>query len=53
MRHIYASRITYLLAAMIIAAAVLFAWLRSQEHVVVSEGTEARTHPGPRVMNLL
>jgi hypothetical protein len=36
-RHIYAYRITYLLAALIVGAAVLFAWLRSREFVVVPE----------------
>jgi hypothetical protein len=37
-RHIYAYRITYLLAALIVAAAVVFAWLRSRELVLVPEG---------------
>ena len=38
MRHIYAYRITYVLAALIVAAAVVFAWLRSRELVLVPEG---------------
>jgi hypothetical protein len=36
-RHIYAYRVTYVIAALIVAAAVLFAWLRSQEREVVPE----------------
>lgn len=37
MRNFYAYRATYLIAALIVAAAALFAWLRSQERVVVPE----------------
>jgi redox-regulated HSP33 family molecular chaperone len=36
-RHVYAYRVTYLIAALIVAAAVLFAWLRSQEREVVPQ----------------
>ncbi|MBS3933677.1 MAG: hypothetical protein KGZ35_04915 [Truepera sp.] len=37
MRNLYAYRATYLIAALIVAAAALFAWLRSQERVVAPE----------------
>lgn len=31
MRHLYAYRVTYVIAALIVAGAMLFAWLRSHD----------------------
>jgi hypothetical protein len=36
-RHLYVYRFTYLIAALLVAAAALFAWLRSQDSVAVPE----------------
>jgi hypothetical protein len=37
MRHIYAYRFTYLIAALLVLAAMLFAWLRSAERPAEAE----------------
>ena len=44
MRHIYAYRVTYLIAALIVLVAMLFAWLRSQDVPPPSEAGLSHHH---------
>ena len=46
MRHIYAYRVTYLIAALIVLVAMLFAWLRSQDVPPPSEAGSGHHHVG-------
>ena len=45
MRHIYAYRITYIIAALLIAAAAFFAWIQSEEIAIVADETDEREVP--------
>lgn len=48
MRHIYAYRVTYFIAALIVLVAMLFAWLRSQD--VPPAQQEGAGHRRPEVV---
>lgn len=49
MRHVYAYRVFYLLAALILGACALFAWIRSQDIAIGPESRNAvpNVHPAP------
>jgi hypothetical protein len=49
MRHIYAYRVFYLLAALIVGACALFAWIRSENIAIVPDSRNAvpNVRPAP------